>query len=267
MEHSILDRIAAYKREEIATAKRARPSAVVEAATRAAPAPRGFLHALRAAQNAGRIGLIAEVKRASPSKGLIRADFDPAALAHAYTQGGATCLSVLTDGPSFQGSLAHLTAAREAALLPLLRKDFMLDPYQVTEARAAGADCILIIVAMVTPAEANALIASAKSFGMDWLIEVHDERELDAALELDSPMIGINNRDLNTFKTDLGTTLRLAPVVPRNRLLVSESGIAMHADVAQLAAAGIAAILVGESLMREADVAAATRALIAPVPA
>jgi indole-3-glycerol phosphate synthase len=263
---SILDRIAAYKREEIAAAKRVRPVARLEAQAHETPPPRGFLAALRAARTSGTTGLIAEIKRASPSKGVIREDFDPGALARAYTLGGASCLSVLTDAPSFQGDLTHLALARAQTPLPILRKDFMLDPYQVAEARAAGADCILIILAMVSRFEAEALIEAAKSLRLDWLIEAHDEQELDIALSLDSPLIGLNNRDLQTFETHLGTTLRLAPLVPGDRLLVSESGITGAADLARLARAGVTSVLVGESLMREPDVAAATRTLLAKEP-
>lgn len=259
---SVLARIAAYKREEVAAARRARPFGDVARAAKAAPPPRGFLRALHAARAAGKTGLIAEIKKASPSKGLIRADFDPAAIARAYTQAGAACLSVLTDGPSFEGDLAYLGLAREASPLPLLRKDFMLDVYQVAEARAAGADCILVILAMVSPATAGELIAACKEHGLDWLIEVHDEKELDAALRLESPLIGINNRNLNTFETRLETTFRLAPQVPPGRILVSESGIAAKADLDRLAAAGVTAVLVGESLMRQSDIGAATRALL-----
>lgn len=261
---SILARIAEYKRAEIATAKRARPVATLESAARNALPPRGFLAALLATRLAGRTGLIAEVKKASPSKGLIRADFDPGELARAYTQGGATCLSVLTDAPSFQGDLSYLALARAASPLPILRKDFMLDPYQVVEARAAGADCILIILAMVSVEVANELIGAAKSCRLDWLVEVHDEAELEAALHLESPLIGINNRDLKTFETNLETTARLAPRIPKDRLTVSESGIAANADLQTLARTGVTTVLVGESLMRETDVTRATRELLAP---
>ncbi|MGA0600664.1 indole-3-glycerol phosphate synthase TrpC [Caulobacter sp. KR2-114] len=258
----ILARIAAYKREEVAERRATETQGQVDARAALASPPRGFRAALERAHAPGRLALIAEIKKASPSKGLIRPDFDPTAHARAYEAGGAACLSVLTDTPSFQGADAYLTAARQAVALPALRKEFLVDPWQVAESRALGADAILVILAMVDDSLAADLIAEAARFGMDVLIETHDEAELDRAVALGGGMIGVNNRDLRTFVTDLAITERLAGRVPAGALLVTESGIFTPADAARLEAAGAVAMLVGESLMRQADVAAATRALL-----
>jgi len=249
----ILRRILDTKRREIDAARAAVPLAEMERRARAAPPPRDFVGALRAQIAAGRAGVIAEAKRASPSKGLLRAHYDPAAIAQSYEQGGAACLSVLTDRDYFQGAPEHLIAARAACALPVLRKDFTLDAYQVHEARAVGADCILLIAAALEPAAMRALEAVALDLGMAVLVEVHDARELEAALELRTPLIGVNNRDLRTFETRLERTIELLPRVPAQRLVVSESGIGTREDVQQLWTAGVRAFLVGEAFMRSAD--------------
>jgi len=258
----ILARIAVYKREEVAERKTRASQAEIESEAKSASTPRGFARALEAAHAPGRLALIAEIKKASPSRGLIREDFDPPALARAYETGGAACLSVLTDAPSFQGSEAYLRAARAATALPCIRKDFMVDPWQIAESRALGADCILVILAMVDDALAGELMAEAGRWGMDALVEVHDEAEMARAGGLGARLVGVNNRDLHTFEVDLHNTERLAALAPDGALLVTESGIFTPADVRRLEASGAKAMLVGESLMRQADVAAATRALL-----
>jgi indole-3-glycerol phosphate synthase len=258
----ILARICDDKRELVLVRKTAHPFAEVDAVARAASPARGFAAALRRSHEAGRPALIAEIKKASPSKGLIRPDFNPPELARAYQEGGASCLSVLTDEPYFQGCNDYLVAARAAVDLPALRKDFMVDPWQIAESRALGADAILIIMAALDDALAAEIAAAAKDYGMDALVEVHDRAELDRALKLDAAMIGVNNRNLKTFAVDLGITETLAPLVPADRLVVAESGMFTPADLARMTGAGARAFLIGESLMRQADVAAATRALL-----
>jgi len=263
---TILEKIKAYKLDEIAAAKSAKPLSEIEAEAEAAPEVRPFAEKLLQASKTG-FGLIAEIKKASPSKGLIRADFDPPALARAYEDGGAACLSVLTDTPSFQGAPEFLVQARAACALPVLRKDFMYDPYQVAEARAWGADCILIIMASVSDAQAAELEEAAARWRMDALLEVHDEAELDRAAELSSKMIGINNRNLNTFETTLDTTRRLSKLVPVDRMIVCESGLNSAQDLAEMAMYGARSFLIGESLMRQDDVTAATKQILSAPPA
>ena len=262
----VLARICADRRVDVAAAKRARPEAALHAAAARQSPRRGFRRALQTAIAAGRPALIAEIKRASPSKGLIRGDADPAAIARAYVAGGATCLSVLTEPRYFRGDADDLIAARAAVTVPVLRKDFILDPWQVLESRAIGADCILLIIAALDDGRARELAAAAAEVGLDVLVEVHDRAELDRALALGAPLIGINNRNLSTLAVDLATTEALAPLVPADRLVVGESGLASAADLTRLASVGVRAYLVGESLMREADIAAAVRRLLTAAP-
>lgn len=258
---SILDEIRAYKLADVATRKAARPQDAIEDAARAAPPVRGFADALRKAASHG-YGLIAEIKKASPSKGLIRADFDPAALAQAYERGGAACLSVLTDAPSFQGDDSYLALARNACALPVLRKDFLYDPWQVAESRALGADCVLLILASLSDAQAIELEQAARTWGMDVLIETHTAEEIDRAKLLKSSLVGINNRDLATFETDIGTTKRLVRGIPVDRIAISESGLSSRQDLAQMARYGVRCFLIGETLMRQENVEVATRELL-----
>ncbi|MDE0305352.1 MAG: indole-3-glycerol phosphate synthase TrpC [Albidovulum sp.] len=263
---SILDRIASYKREEVRKLSKELPFSQLAKIVRSAPSTRGFAEKLVGRSKSG-YGIIAEIKKASPSKGLIRDDFLPSSIAREYESGGAACISVLTDSPSFQGSPEHLKEAREAATLPLIRKDFMLDPYQIFESRSIGADCVLIILAMVDDVLAAELENSAFEIGLDVLIEVHNEREVERALKLRSPLIGVNNRDLNTFRVDIETTVRLAPLIPADRTIVSESGIWEPAHLETLACSGARCFLIGESLMREKKIAHALRKLLAGEPA
>jgi len=262
-----LAEICARTRETVGARKAKRPPAEVEAAVETASPVRWFRAALSVKHAQNSVGLIAEIKKASPSAGVIRPDFDAAALAKAYEAGGAACLSVLTDEPYFQGCDAYLSAAREACKLPVLRKDFMVDPWQIAESRALGADCVLLIMAVLDDALAAELAAAARDYGMDALVEVHDEAEMERAAKLETGFIGINNRDLKTLKTDLAVTERLAPLAPQGVMLVCESGIRESGDIARMGKTGVRSFLVGESLMRQADVTAAVKTLIGPAPA
>lgn len=258
---TILERIAEYKRDEITSLKVSRPPDSLTREAKAMPSPRGFAKSLRTAASRG-FGIIAEIKRASPSKGLIRKDFDPETIARAYESGGAACISVLTDGPSFQGSSEHLTSAANSVSIPVIRKDFMLDPYQILESRVMGADCVLIIMAMVSDQQAHEIKEASDALGMDALIEVHDETELERACELDAPLIGINNRNLKTFQVSLETTKSLATKVPKDRDIVAESGLASAADLRDLAGHGVRRFLIGESLMRSQSIEPTLRSLV-----